>query len=320
MPRQALKSISAGARATKGALARVARLTTAFAGTRIGKASVSRTMLYLSSAVVIVAVSFMVLSPGRENGTERAPENLPPVFRKAVFAPRPGLPAVPLELLGAVSETKQETDGAPARRKVKVSNVLPVSKGDPVGPGPEPAASSFRREYRSLDEAEIVRMVTARNFFDARKNPDGGFAHRYRTVNAAGLTLIVDRAANLVWTHQRPAVKMNLEKTGRWIESLNRFAYGGIRSWRLPTVEEAASLLRKSPGNESHFLDDVFGGDLQAIWTGDGVGGSGNWIVDFDNGVIDNAKSRSRLMALMVSSDAGPLGEHDPLLKNISNP
>jgi TPR repeat protein len=168
----------------------------------------------------------------------------------------------------------------------------------------EPVAAVLRREYKPLDEQEISAMLGAKNIYDAQRNPGGNFRHQYETRNVAGLRLIFDRATKLVWMRQQNLVKMNLEKIRDWIGSLNHVGYGGISDWRLPTVEEAASLLQKSPDDEKVFLDAIFGGDIKSIWTGDSFTESRSWVIDFQNGVIDHAKNKNRLPALMVSSDA----------------
>jgi serine/threonine-protein kinase len=152
-------------------------------------------------------------------------------------------------------------------------------------------------------------MLSTKKLFDAQRNPGGNFQHRYEIKNAAGLRLIIDRATNLVWTRQQNLVKMNLHKTLSWIESLNLVQYGGIKGWRLPTIEEAASLLKKNTADEKNFLDAVFGRDIKVIWTGDRFRDSGSWVVDFQNGMIQSAKSKSRLMTLMVSSDPDSLSK-----------
>ena len=146
-------------------------------------------------------------------------------------------------------------------------------------------------------------MLKAKKIFDAERNPGGDFPHRYEIQNAAGLSLIFDRATNLVWTRQQNPVKMNLERSVQWIESLNHAGYGGQGKWRLPTVEEAASLLKKKADGGKLFLDAVFGGGIEVIWTGDGSMGSGSWVVDFLGGTIKYVKNKSRLATLMVSSD-----------------
>lgn len=156
----------------------------------------------------------------------------------------------------------------------------------------------------SLDEAGISRMLAARNLFDAKQNPGGNFLHRYEFKNSAGLRLILDRATNLAWTRQQNPVRMNLKKSLDWIASLNNVEYGGRKNWRLPTIEEAAALLQKNPEGKNSFLDAIFGEGLGMIWTGDSFTGSASWVVDFQNGVIDQAKSKSKLAILMVSSSA----------------
>ena len=156
-------------------------------------------------------------------------------------------------------------------------------------------------------------MLVAKNIFDAQRNPGGNFRHQYEIRNVAGLRVIFDRATKLVWMRQQNLVKMNLEKIKDWIGSLNRVEYGGISDWRLPTVEEAASLLEKNPDDEKIFLDAIFGEDIKSIWTGDSFTESKSWIIDFRNGLIDYAKNKNRLPALMVSSDSGSISDQVPI-------
>jgi len=120
--------------------------------------------------------------------------------------------------------------------------------------------------------------------------------------------MVFDRATRLVWMRQENLVGMNLKKTKEWIVSLNNVTYGGNRDWRLPTVEEAASLLERKEDDEGIFLDGVFGSNMQSIWTGDSFGESMSWVVDFQNGVIAYAKNKNRLPALMVRSDLEGIG------------
>ena len=133
-------------------------------------------------------------------------------------------------------------------------------------------------------------MLAAKNIFDAQRNPAGNFPHRYEIKDAGGLRLVIDRATNLAWTRQQNLVKMNRDKSSQWIASLNNVAFAGSKNWRLPTVEEAASLLRKDDGNS--FLDAIFGKDLKVIWTGDGFSDSESWVIDFQNGTADSRQEQ----------------------------
>jgi hypothetical protein len=166
----------------------------------------------------------------------------------------------------------------------------------------------LRRECRFLDEQEISAMLGSKNMFDGQRNPSGNFRHQYEPRQAADLRLIVDRATGLAGMRQQNLVRMSLGKIKDWIASLNRVRYAGIGDWRLPTVEEAASLLQRNPAADKLFLDAIFGDGITSVWTGDSSGESMSWIVDFQNGVIDQAKNKNRLPALMVSSSPGPAG------------
>jgi len=262
--------------------------------------------LALVGALLIVVAAYIGSGPGK----------VPPVpARKALAASapaRPGLPTPPPETLAPLPESPDQAATVKAPRRTSGKSPMPVPEASPVTARTESVVPRLRREFSSLDEGEITAMLMARNLFDAERNPGGDFRHQYETIDVAGLRLIHDRATGMVWTRQQNPVRMNLEKSRQWIESLNRVGYGNIRSWRLPTVEEAASLLQKDTNGKKNFLDDVFGKDVRAIWTGDRLGESASWIVDFQDGMIHKAKSRSRLMTLMVSSDPGPSGETSP--------
>lgn len=266
------------------------------------RAPAPRTLRTVSSAIGVVAIALMILLLDRVRESRAAPEGPPPLVVKTVVPSPPERPAVPADLFLSSLEAPAKTNaGAP--RQAKNKKPLPIPEADPVAAKAEPAAPLFRREYKSLDPEEIARLLTARNLFDAVRNPAGGCSHQYEPMSVAGLTLIVDRATDLVWTRQQIPVKMNLEKTLSWIESLNRIQYGGGRRWRLPTVEEAASLLEKNPETKV-FLHGIFGEGLQVIWTGDRSAESDSWVVDFQGGTVKSVKNKSRLMTLMVSSDS----------------
>lgn len=299
---QARRSIGVGLMAVGKTAEKLSRAAVASAKKLARKAPAPRTLRTVFSVIGIVAIALMILLRDRGRESRAAPEGPRPLVFKTVGPSPPARPAVPADLLLSALEAPAKTN-AGARRQAKASNPLPVPAADAVAPPAEPAAPVFRREYKSLDQEEIGRLLASRNLFDAVRNPEGGCPHQYEPLDAAGLTLIADRATGLVWTRQQIPVKMNLEKALSWIESLNRIQYGGGRRWRLPTVEEAASLLEKNTGTKA-FLPGIFGEGLQVIWTGDRSAASDSWVVDFQGGTVKSARNKARLMTLMVSSDS----------------
>ncbi|MBN2346979.1 MAG: SEL1-like repeat protein [Candidatus Aminicenantes bacterium] len=277
------------------------------------KAFAPRPRFVLFSILALVGALLIAVAAYIRSGPGKVPP-VPVLKAMAASAPtRPGLPTPPPETLAPLPESPDHAATVRAPRRTSVKGPMPVTEASPVTARAEPVVPRLRREFRSLDEGQITAMLLAKNLFDAERNPGGDFRHQYELIDVGGLTLIHDRATGMVWTRQRNPVRMSLDKSRQWIESLNRVGYGNIRSWRLPTVEEAASLLQKDTNGRKYFLDDVFGKDVRAIWTGDRLKESESWIVDFQAGMIQRAKSRSRLMALMVSSDPGPSGETSPV-------
>jgi hypothetical protein len=81
---------------------------------------------------------------------------------------------------------------------------------------------------------------------------------------------------------------MTFEEAKTWIKQLN---LAGHNDWRLPTLEEAMSLVEpKSSKYQSskfgYFINPIFANKPCEIWTADQMkGGSGAWIVHFLLGV-----------------------------------
>jgi len=60
--------------------------------------------------------------------------------------------------------------------------------------------------------------------------------------------------------------------------------YGGYRAWRLPTVEEAMSLVDQEKKNEELHIHPAFNPTQRWIWTIDKRDDSYIWVVNFTNG------------------------------------
>jgi hypothetical protein len=82
---------------------------------------------------------------------------------------------------------------------------------------------------------------------------------------------------------------MRLDQAKEWVRNLNSRGYAGYHDWRLPTVEEAASLLESSKSN-GRYIDPVFSKKQEWIWTGDrntsSVWTGAAWEVNFRYGHV----------------------------------
>ena len=57
------------------------------------------------------------------------------------------------------------------------------------------------------------------------------------------------------------------EEVQKWVTNLNRLGYAGYQDWRLPAVDEAASLM-KSYKLGKLYIDPAFSDEQWCIWTG----------------------------------------------------
>ena len=154
---------------------------------------------------------------------------------------------------------------------------------------------TLRSYYRNLSVSEVHSMPNV----SMRVRDEYGFSghsiinHNYNFKTIGGDKVVVDKATGLMWHQNGSDDSMRYKKVKKWIRKLNKRGYAGYQDWRLPTVEEAASLLESRKKNEGLYIDPFFG-DESFIWTGDEFDdGSGDaWGVDFlDGGVRTTTES-----------------------------
>ena len=133
------------------------------------------------------------------------------------------------------------------------------------------------------DEAIVVKKY---NFYDKFDNKTGDFVNDYELKVINGDKIVIDHATGLLWHQSGSKECISWEKTMEWIKNLNNTGYAGYSNWRLPTMEEAASLLESSEMNNDLHIDQVFDKRQKWIWTGDSYGSDGKWLVNFSCGCI----------------------------------
>lgn len=157
-----------------------------------------------------------------------------------------------------------------------------------------PASSTIvRATFRDKPEIglspEVVQiMLKDKGLFDSRKNSSGyGLSHVFEMQN--GGTVVYDHASGLMWQRSGSQDDVNYEKARNYILKLNREQFAGYNDWRLPTLEEALSLMESVKKNGSLHIDTIFDPHQARIWTSDFRKDSMVWIVRFDSGYCDYA-------------------------------
>ena len=116
--------------------------------------------------------------------------------------------------------------------------------------------------------------------------------HDYNLKAIKGDKFVVDNTTGLMW-HQSGSDGYQLRKQAKeWVEDLNsEEGYAGYNDWRLPTVDEAVSLLESSMVNGDLYIDPVFSKKQSLIWTGDKYededGSEVAWLVFFYDGSVN---------------------------------
>ena len=161
---------------------------------------------------------------------------------------------------------------------------LPVAI--PASPAPLPPLVPNLRaqplDQLTLDDAK--KMLQEKNFFDVTWNKQGqGLRHEYKTIEHHGQALVIDHATGLTWQQSGSEAWREYHQAQAYVSRPNGEYFGGFSDWRLPTLEEAMSLMEPKKQGEL-YIDQVFDSRQRWIWTADKSNGGVGWVVHFDVG------------------------------------
>ncbi|MCG8605086.1 DUF1566 domain-containing protein, partial [bacterium] len=95
--------------------------------------------------------------------------------------------------------------------------------------------------------------------------------------------IVIDRATRLIWQRSGSKYQMSYKKTAGYIAKLNQKNFAGYRNWRLPTLEEAMSLMEPQRCGKL-YIDLLFDKRQWWIWTADCKSADEAWVVNFEFG------------------------------------
>ena len=148
--------------------------------------------------------------------------------------------------------------------------------------------TKLRSTYRALS----VKQIQSISHISIREKKDWGFwghstiDHNFKVQTINGDKIVIDPVTDLIWHHSGTTDTIKLSEAKEWVTNLNNRGYAGYNDWRLPTVEEAASLLESSKKNNSLYIDPVFDKKQEWIWTGDSYDSNNGWSADYSGGGV----------------------------------
>lgn len=158
-------------------------------------------------------------------------------------------------------------------------------------------AVQLRSTPATLQETFIKKMIREKGFSNPQEAGGlegviGNFQHEYEPQTIEGQKVVVDHATGLMWQqsgHNDRNVYISRKKAQDYIAHLNSTRFAGYSEWRLPTVEELASLMEPLGQNEGVYISPFFDARVSrclsadAFMFPDGVSRA-YWVVEFRTG------------------------------------
>lgn len=146
----------------------------------------------------------------------------------------------------------------------------------------EEASISLRRAALiNLSPEDAMAMILDHDFYDMDRNPNGvGIKHRYTLEQ--NNKVVFDETTGLTWERFRSPDPISYDDVTKHIGTLNQAGYCGFNDWRLPTLEEAMSLMepRRHEGT-GFFMSSIFRA-VAWIWTADSNKEDDVWVVFYN--------------------------------------
>ncbi|UCD89981.1 MAG: DUF1566 domain-containing protein [Desulfobacterales bacterium] len=144
-------------------------------------------------------------------------------------------------------------------------------------------AVNLRSQPKQLFDNDVKSMLIQFKFFDRTKNPNGDFVNDF-VDNGNGT--VTDRATGLMWQKDGSPDGMMWQNAREYVNKLNSEPFAGHSDWRLPTIEELASLMKPKKSKGHIYIDPVFSRKHDICWSADAFGADTAWYTSFKSGMI----------------------------------
>jgi len=141
--------------------------------------------------------------------------------------------------------------------------------------------TGFRTTPLVITEVDVQNMIKNYDFYALDWNDNAaGYENEFVIKDARGEKIIVDKKSGLTWQQAGSPQGIAASQTTQYIQKLNREQFAGYDDWRIPTLEEAMTLMEPYTNLQELHLDPIFKG-LWCIWTADVNQQGHRWMVNF---------------------------------------
>ncbi|MHC4320887.1 MAG: Lcl C-terminal domain-containing protein, partial [Planctomycetota bacterium] len=129
--------------------------------------------------------------------------------------------------------------------------------------------TKFRSTSReNFSGKSVFDMLKDKDLYDGDWNASSsGFTNDYKLKNDG--KVVFDHASGLMWQQSGTAKDISYDEAKEYVTQLNGDQFAGYNDWRLPTLEEAMSLMESTGTSGGLNIDPVFDNTQIWIWTSD---------------------------------------------------
>lgn len=170
----------------------------------------------------------------------------------------------------------------------------------------------LRKDPEILTKQDIAAMIRKHSFnhpadwskYELSASITGNFQHDYTPQHINDIPVVVDYATGLMWQQNGTADPMTWQNAHNYIAQINTTRHAGYADWRLPTIEELASLLEPEKSQNDLYLASVFGTNLLWCWSADKASPMNDaWYISFNSGGIQQLEIGNSAFVLAVRSN-----------------
>lgn len=186
-------------------------------------------------------------------------------------------------LLENVVNTDDDSKVIPFTSTVEQEDMETSLPGRDAGLPAGLAGVTLNSAPRDLQANDVDAIIRAGSFFDTQYNPKGRFTN-FLVDNHDGLT-VTDKVTGIMW--QRGGCDINsIRKIRSYVRKMNDSSFAGYDNWRLPSMEEALSLMEAKQNDKGLHLHKCFSAEQPFIFLAGRRDPGGYWFCDYKQGTI----------------------------------